>query len=127
MSLKKDHGDRNLNLSEDLRRGNVYYDWCITTSFYSAIQFVEDKLFPLKLEGKDCNNLSEAKIALRFKGRHETRLKLVYDHLGLNAGVKYQWLENKSRNARYISYKSTVAEAEKALQFCRELKDICYQ
>lgn len=125
MSSKFDHGERNIKLSQDLRSGNVYYDWSVTTAFYSAIQFVEHKIFPINLSGVECNNLAEAKKKLKFEGRHKTREYLVGKELGYSLGAKYKWLEDKSRNARYVSFKITVAEAEKAIQFCNEIKDAC--
>ena len=77
MSNKSDHGERNICLSKLLRDGNVYFDWSVTTAFYSAIQFVEHKIFPLELEGKEIKNISEARKLLKFEGRHRTREYLV--------------------------------------------------
>ena len=125
MSNRYDHGERNIALSQDLRNGSIYYDWSITTAFYAAIQFVEHKIFPIDLSGTSCSNISEAKKALKFEGRHKTREYLVGKVLGYSLGAKYKWLEDKSRNARYVSFKITVAEAEKAIQFCNEIKKAC--
>ena len=37
MANKKDFGERNKNLSEKLYQEKTYYDWSITTAFYSSI------------------------------------------------------------------------------------------
>lgn len=125
MAKKSEHGERNISLSEDLRKGNVYFDWSVTTAFYSAIQFVEHKIFPFKEEHVTISNLNEARKFFGCKGRHQTREFLVEKILGRSIGIKYKWLENKSRTARYVSFKTNVSEAEKAIQYCKEIREAC--
>ncbi|TCS85310.1 hypothetical protein EDD80_11347 [Anseongella ginsenosidimutans] len=125
MSKKKIHGERNAQLSASLTEGQVYYDWAVTTAFYAAIHFVEDKVLPCELNGKDCKNIGEVRKAYNTRGRHEARERLVGDHL---AGVasQYKWLDDRSRYSRYVTYKVSSAEASKANQYVREIFEYCY-
>jgi hypothetical protein len=81
MANKKDFGERNKNLSEKLYQEKTYYDWSITTAFYSSIHFVEDFIFPTEIDGITCDNISDAKTAYKINGRHATREKLVFDKI----------------------------------------------
>ena len=114
MSKKRVHGERNKTLSENLFAEKVYFDWTVTTAFYSAIHFVEDKILPCILNDKKCKNINEVKKAYKQKGRHAAREKLVQNKMSINASTSYKWLDDKSRYARYTTYKVTNSEAEKA-------------
>ena len=124
---KKNHGERNKKLSQSLNDGKEYYDWVITTAFYSAIHFVEDRILPKKIGTIHCKNISNVKQAYRMAGRHQAREKLVSDNLSLPIAVKYKWLDDMSRNSRYVTYKVPAIHAEKALQYLDEIFDECYK
>lgn len=126
MSKKKQHGERNQNLSEELFKGKIYYDWVITTAFYSAIHFVEDKILPCKVVSKNCKSINDVKNAYRMNGRHSSRERLVFDNLPLEVAVKYKWLDDKSRYSRYTTFKITSTEADKAQQYLKEIYKACY-
>lgn len=126
MSKKKQHGERNRKLSNELFSGKRYYDWVITTAFYSAIHFVEDKILPCEVLSKPCKNISEVKAAYRMNGRHSSRERLVFDNLPLKIAVKYKWLDDKSRYSRYTTFKVTPTEADKAQQYLTEIYNECY-
>ncbi len=126
MSNRKLHGERNKKLSSELFIGKVYYDWVITTAFYSAIHFVEDKILPCKVTSEYCRNISEVKKAYRMNGRHSSRERLVFDNLPLKIAVKYKWLDDKSRYSRYTTFKITPTEADKAQQYLKEIREACY-
>lgn len=126
MSLKKDHGDRNQELSDNLLQGNKFYDWSVTVAFYSAIHFVEDKIFPINIAGVSCKNISEARGHMRVKGRHQARLDLVRQNLPSILSY-YSWLDDQSRNARYKTYKIKKGVAEKAQQYLKSIQAECYK
>lgn len=126
MSSKKKHGERNQELSSHLFEGKKYYDWVVTTSFYSAIHFVEDHILPCDVRGTHCKNIAEVKSAYRMNGRHSARERLVYEKLPLKIATKYKWLDDKSRYSRYTTYKVTNTEADKAIQFLKEIYQACY-
>ncbi|GAA0194870.1 hypothetical protein GCM10009122_58720 [Fulvivirga kasyanovii] len=126
MSKKKAHGERNKTLSHELLEGKKYYDWVITTAFYSAIHFVEDKILPCEISSRICNNISEVKAAYKMNGRHSSRERLVFDHFPIGIAVKYKWLDDKSRYSRYTTFKVTPTEADKAQQYLLEIHEACY-
>ncbi|MEZ5001864.1 MAG: hypothetical protein R2730_02405 [Chitinophagales bacterium] len=124
MSNRLKHGERNKKLSEDLLSGKVYLDWVVTTAFYAAIHFVEDKILPCTINSKKCNNIAEVRSAYKSKGKHAAREKLVIENLP-NIAVQYKWLDDKSRYARYTTFKVTSSEAAKANQYLNEICKCC--
>lgn len=126
MANKKDFGIRNRELSEKLFDEKVYFDWSVTTAFYSSIHFVEDVIFPTNIDGITCNNIAEAKSVYKINGRHATREKLVFDKINTSVGARYKWLDDNSRNARYKTYKIRPDMAEKAKEYLKYIFDHCY-
>lgn len=126
MKRRKEHGERNKNLSNELLDNKKYFDWVITTAFYSSIHFVEDKILPCEIKGKNCKNIDEVKRAYSMPGRHASRERMVSEKVNFSIGAKYKWLDDKSRYARYTTYKVTATEAEKAKQYLQEIFDACY-
>ncbi len=122
---KKIHGERNRELSQSLFKGKKYYDWVITTAFYSSIHFVEDKILPLKIGNIHCKNINDVKQAYKMSGRHQARERLVFDNMNLKIASKYKWLDDQSRNSRYVTYKISSAYAEKALSYLDEICSEC--
>lgn len=126
MKKRKEHGERNKNLSNQLLYSKLYFDWVITTAFYSSIHFVEDHILPCTINEKVCKNIDEVKKSYSMPGRHASRERLVVDKMNHSIGAKYKWLDDKSRYARYTTYKVTVSEAEKAKQYLEEIYNACY-
>ncbi len=127
MSKKREHGERNFELSELLHEGKKYYDWVVTTCFYAAIHFVEDTFLPCNVTGKDCKVISDVKEAYKMKGRHAARERLVFEKIDLKTAVKYKWLDDKSRYSRYTTYKVTPTEADKAREYAKQIHKACYK
>jgi hypothetical protein len=126
MSKKKHHGERNQTLSDILINGKTYYDWAVTTAFYSAIHFVEDSIFPVTINTQSCNDIISVRKAYRLSGRHEAREQLVIDKMDADAAIAYKWLDDKSRYSRYVTYKVTATEATKAQQYLNVIFSKCY-
>jgi len=126
MANKKVFGERNKSLSDQLLGEKLYYDWVITTAFYSSIHFVEDKIFPTKVSSVDCNCIADVKKAYKVAGRHEARERLVYDKLGTYVGVRYKWLDDRSRYSRYETFKFQPADALKAQEYLNFIQKECY-
>jgi len=124
---KKIHGRRNQALSIELFSGNKYYDWVITTAFYAAIHYVEDKILPKTINGIHCKSLNDVKKAYVMSGRHQARERLVFENLPLTCAAKYKWLDDQSRNSRYVTYKISKPLAEKALEYLEVIHAACYQ
>ncbi len=126
MANKKIHGERNKDLSLQLLSESVYLDWSITTAFYSVIHFVEDKILPCDVRGAHCVNINEVKKAYKIPGRHSSRERLVQEKLPIDVATKYKWLDDKSRYARYTTYKISKCEAEKAKIYLDAIHRCCY-
>jgi hypothetical protein len=124
-SKKRKHSEHNQSLSDKLYSERIYFDWVITTAFYSVIHAVDDKLLPITINGKTCNAIEEVRNAYCMKGRHAARERLVTDNLS-QIRTKYKWLDDKSRYSRYTTYKITSAEAEKAYAFLKEIHKVIY-
>lgn len=127
MSKKKEYGDRNRALSQELFEGKKYFDWVITTAFYAAIHFVEDKILPCKISAIECKNIGDVRSAYKMNGRHSSRERLVFDNLPSSTAARYKWLDDKSRYSRYTTFKVTSAEADKAQQYLKEIYKVCYE
>ena len=117
MAKKKDFGDRNRSLSKKLLDEKTYYDWVVTTAFYSTIHYVEDYILPTKIGNTECNCIAQVKKAYSMRGRHEARERLVFDQLGTKVGARYKWLDDRSRNSRYETFKLQASEAIKAKEY----------
>jgi hypothetical protein len=126
MANKKIHGERNKDLSIQLFNESVYLDWSITTAFYSVIHFVEDKILPCNVRDKHCVNINEVKEAYKIAGRHSSRERLVQEKLPIDVATKYKWLDDKSRYARYTTFKISKGEAEKAKNYLEAIHKCCY-
>jgi hypothetical protein len=126
MANRRQFGERNKSLSEMLLEGKVYYDWVVTTAFYSSIHFVEDFVFPTTIGGRECNDISDAKSLYKMEGRHAARERLVFDKINSAIGARYKWLDDQSRNARYKTYKLQPAEALKAQEYLNYIHTHCY-
>lgn len=121
MKNKRKQAERNEQLSKKLLKEGEYYDWVVTTAFYSAIHYVEDALLPCELNGSTCTDIRDVKNALNQRGRHAARERLVANKIPLNS-YRYKWLDDQSRNSRYITYKVNKAFAEKALEHLSKIK-----
>lgn len=124
-SPKLIHAERNKSLAEDLKNGKKYYDWVVTTSFYSSIHFLENSLLPTKIGACECVNIQQVKNAYNLKGRHIARLKLIQMNAPNEIAVGYKWLDDRSRYSRYTTYKVTSAEADKAIQYLSKIEKHC--
>ena len=124
-SNKYIHGERNKNLCQDLLKNKVYYDWVITTAFYSSIHLLEDKFLPADINGSKCTNISHVRKSYNLKGRHMAREKLIENLAEPKISIKYKWLDDRSRYSRYTTYKVQAAEAHKAEQYLLDIFEYC--
>lgn len=109
-----DHASHNKKVCEYLSRNPDYNDWVITTAFYSALHFVDFKIFPLKfkLNGNEYNFLIfddyydfyAKKINIKGISRHKARLDLVENKL-IKIAPHYGKLLSLCTKARYVNYK----------------------
>ncbi|WP_284463993.1 hypothetical protein [Chryseobacterium sp.] len=119
------HANHNKDACLDLRKGNVYHDWCITTAFYSALHYVNLKIFPFRLSHSlTLTTISQSQKALKTKDLHETRAKMV--ELQCNEIAKpYRWLKEQAHNARYVKYTYNSVQADKAVRYLELIEAYC--
>ncbi|MCJ8152194.1 hypothetical protein MKJ01_00270 [Chryseobacterium sp. SSA4.19] len=125
MAQTIDHANHNRDACKELRKGSKYHDWCVTTAFYSALHYVNLKIFPFNLSHSvTCNTISEAQKALKTRDLHETRAKMV-ELQCRDIAIQYRWLKSQAHNARYVTYKFTPTQADKAVQMLDEIEKYC--
>jgi len=119
-------GQRNKDLCAELHKQGKYYDWVVTTAFYSAIHYIEGKILPTKVNNKQCANIFEVKDALAVDGRHQARSRLVHKcSKNFQIAAAYDWLDEQSRNSRYKTYKVNKNIADKAVYYLNLIADYC--
>jgi hypothetical protein len=124
MSIEQ--GEHNEALCEELAKSGKWNDWVITTAFYSALHFVENKIFPLKIKDTTYNSfdLYYPSRTDNSRGQHEARLRLVKERLNM-AYSSYRFLYNNSRTARYNNYKVSPEMASMAKLKLAVVKSLC--
>lgn len=122
---QRDHGERNRKLSHELLAGKVYYDWVVTTAFYSTIHLLENKILPARINGAECKEIADVKRAFQAQGRHQAREILVQHETNMDIAVKYKWLDDKSRFSRYTTYKVDAGVANKAIEYLDKIHSYC--
>jgi hypothetical protein len=127
-----DHGNHNEHACFHLLIANPdLTDWVITTAFYSALQFVSYKIFPLQvdsIEGKktSLNDISQYSSYSNPKrlSRHELLDGLVYKHCP-EISEDYSWLMSLSMTARYSNYQQPKQLGRKAINLMQKIKKYC--
>lgn len=124
MAKKQSHAEHNRRLAQELNTGKTYYDWSVTTAFYSALHFVDLKILPFTIGGKTYDTLKQAKTALNSSCKHKARMEMVQLQCP-KIMQEYRWLMDNASNARYITYKFTSAQSTKALQYLETIEEYC--
>lgn len=120
MERHKDKANRNLELSERLYQEKDFLDWSCITAFYSALHWVYCKILPQEYNGKMCNNIEEAMIALKAKNKHKATSYMVRVKYP-KVSVDYDYLKTLSYTARYLTEEVDIHTAK----FCQKcLKNI---
>jgi hypothetical protein len=107
------HARHNKQACAYLSEHSDYSDWIITTAFYSALHFVDYKIFPLKfsIKGKEHNyskfddyyDFFAKKKSISGISRHKARLDLVEKRLS-GIAPQYSKLLSLCTKARYVNY-----------------------
>lgn len=127
------HALHNETVCELLFQSNKF-DWTITTAFYSALHYVQNKIFPLKQRTKDGKSKFEIPSFNSYcksfnplqKAKHELLIELVENYCS-EISPEYNWLYDTCRNARYHDYNLTQKTAQKALDCLKKIKNHCSQ
>lgn len=128
---RRNHALRNEQACHYLHESGEFPDWVITTAFYSALQFIKYKVFPLKMEdGNTFNNLDEyrnyiAKNYDSYGTSSHSILRKLLNNKFKNIAAPYNELYDACQNARYIEYDVSSEEVKLALKNLAEIKKFC--
>ena len=122
---KKTHAERNERLCLTLLEQGEYHDWVVTTSFYSALHFVQHEIFPLNDGRREYgtfdsyyNSIGHNKVS-----KHKLTIQLVREHLPDAAG-SYKWLHDTCITARYQNYAIPDRISAKAVEHLNKIKEV---
>ena len=125
---KREHGAHNKGLCDKLCAIGNYNDWVVTTAFYSAIHYIDHKIFPFEYKGQEIKSLDTAFKNTDFSrgNRHDTRAFLVKEKLPLFS-TEFRYLMDRCFHARYNNYKVAPAVASNVRLFLDTLISECDQ
>jgi len=106
--MKFAHAEHNESLCDHLLENLKWNDWVMTTAFYSALHYVEDRLFPLELDGDTYEDFDEYYLERQkhkdfSSNKHQSRINLIFRKLKY-AHQAYKFLFEACYSARYQSY-----------------------
>lgn len=115
MSLN--HAKHNEELCKKLYHEKHFFDWVITTAFYSALHYSESKLFPMQYGSVIYYSFDRYYQAFKMQNdnKHNARKRLIYSNVHVSAGAAYSWLKDYCWNARYYNYQINEIEAATAI------------
>lgn len=122
MSIRRTHGLRNEALCDKLHGDKSFYDWVVTTAFYSALHYVEHKLF--HPPSTPHRSLGDAKRHYAVSSFHKARQYLIQDYFQ-DIETQYVFLTKESHTSRYIDYNTRPATAEQARTKLAFIKGKC--
>jgi len=122
-----EHAIHNEKLCDMLLSTKKYNDWVVTTAFYSAIHFIDHKLFPCVINGKDYKTFNlyyDVAVKSNQLSKHTLKAKLISDMLP-KINAEYRWLKDACQTARYVDYLVTTGQAEAANLYLKTIKRNC--
>lgn len=125
----------NEEVCDHLLDNTTHYDWVVTTAFYSALHFVQSKMFPLTLPHPDQNNSGTVTLncfdiyyanfrSIVKVSKHEATARLVTRHIP-SASVDYRRLKDMCQSARYNNHQVSEAQAKSGRKRLKRVKAAC--
>ncbi|MDR4496876.1 MAG: hypothetical protein MRK02_02960 [Candidatus Scalindua sp.] len=127
------HAIHNKEACEYLSKEPKFSDWVITTAFYSALHFIDYKIFPLDLKlSKYPVNFTTFNGYYDFYSKnkegkinqHKARADLVESLFPIIA-PQFNKLKDLCHNARYVNYKFDYDIAKNAKQCLEKIEKFC--
>lgn len=121
-----DHGLHNKNVCDILHAQKNCEDWVVTTAFYSALHYIQSKIFPFNHNGVEIRSLEGAhkNEDLKRANKHATMLNLVRLMLPAQS-TSYRFLHDNCHHARYTNYKVNRETADNARFYLDEIIKSC--
>jgi len=119
-----EHAKHNESLCKELSEKKVYFDWIVTTAFYSALHYVEHQLFPLTVGPSTFSSFDTyySRFKVNNDNKHYARKRLVYSNISSDAGAAYNWLMDNCWTAKYYDYTTCEQDADIAIQKLEKIK-----
>lgn len=114
--MSKAHAQHNEDVCDFLLADGKFTDWIVTTSFYSALHYVQHEIFPLTENGVTYpyfNTYYNSVLKSKRISKHEGTKQLVRTHIPA-CFSHYRWLLDACMNARYSTYKVSSVKANLA-------------
>ena len=126
-TMQRDHGVHNERACNLLAGDGRFPDWVVTTAFYSALHYVQARLFPFTDEdGTRYSSIDEfIYVHPEHSNKHQATVDLIYMEMS-EIGSKYAWLRQQSHTARYIKYKTPKEDAATAIKYLGAIKVFCH-
>ena len=128
---KLNHAKHNERVCNFLSKKEDFTDWIVTTSFYSAIHFVDHKIFPFEESGLKFNTIEQYFTYWKANDfpsmdKHSIRVNLV-ERLCSEISIPFSWLRSQCYTARYHQYSYTRPRetSNQAKQYLKKIKDYC--
>ena len=96
------HGAHNRDACDVLISGNKFFDWIVTTAFYSSIHYIDQKIFPYQIGTRWVRSTDEASKVLRLP-KHQCREQIVNSSFP-EITVPFKFLLSTCFTARYNNY-----------------------
>lgn len=123
------HALNNEKACNYLKESGAFPDWVITTAFYSALQFVKYKGFPIIIDGDTFNTFDEYMADYKRKNEYGTSPHVVIKKFLTKHFRKisspYIELFDSCFNARYVDYDIRAKELNTAINNLAEIKKFC--
>lgn len=123
------HAQHNESICDHLLEQDKWNDWVVTTAFYSALHYVECRIFPFKSNGIEYKNFDQYYVARKefgdtSKNKHDSKVNLVFQRLR-KAHPAYRYLKDNCLSARYNQYNVSLDSAKEARKKLAIVKDCC--
>ena len=131
-SRKIDHALHNEEACLFIDSSRRFPDWVVITAFYSALHFVDVKLFPDRYpipNGRtkiffSLDDYYQRMTKVQRRSRHDLRLQLTKDNLR-EIGSLYECLLHQSFTFRYETFDADQSDADTAIRSLEAIKSFC--
>lgn len=126
--MPKSHSEHNFEVCEFLLQDGRFYDWVITTAFYSALHLVQEVIFPFS----DSENFTYSSFEQYYSkslqdgirvSKHQSTIKLVEKRIQ-GAGNLYRLLHDMCLTCRYRNYLVSPQKAKVAKSYLDKIRKL---
>ena len=124
----KTHSEHNYEICEFLLSDGKFYDWVVTTAFYSALHLVQEDIFPFSDNESFTYSSFEQYFSKQLKdgikiSKHQSTIKLVEQRIK-GAGNLYRSLHDMCRTCRYRNYHVSQKKAKVAKSYLDKIREL---